>query len=496
MTPGSTDRRLFLKSTLVGLLGLGSGCGTAGNPLDPRASRETQRALPPPEARDRYGTVRARATYGDDGSGFPQSEDGLEAWLEAQCRAPHETLGLWTLFTGSEEPGLRWRLGSIEALRSGLARPGGRTNPGFELRDISQPEILRQLSKAAVLRAAYSRWQLRERMVGFWSDHFNIYARKVAVARERKQTDAELMYLLPAEQNQVLRPHVLGNFRDLVRASMRSPAMLGYLDNHVSKKGKPNENYARELMELHTLGVDGGYTQADVRDVARCMTGWTIEDRFLQRAGSVRFDPALHDDGEKWVLGKRIAPGGGPEDADRVLDILCSHPSTARFIAQKLAIVFQGPPRSTRPLTEMLVKSFRETGGDLAATTTVLFRWHGFGDAPPMIKRPFDFLISAVRATGAVTDGDQGIQAHLEKMGQPLHLWPMPDGYPVDNASWEANLLPRWNFADALASNSIDGTRLEPSVAVERLHHWTSDPALSARERIAAALSSPEFQWN
>jgi len=492
----STDRRQFMAWSLSGLASLTTGCGNRARRAGSSPLVRSPAAIPSPTERTVFDIVRARATYGNNGTEFPQSDSGLRVWLETQCGAPNEIIGLWNLATGSEDFDLRWRLGSIEALRTGVVSSGSRRNPGFEFRDISQPEILRQLSKAAILRAAYSRWQLRERMVEFWSDHFNIYARKVAVARERKQTDAELMYLLAADQNQVIRPHALGNFRDLVRASMRSPAMLGYLDNHVSKKGKPNENYARELMELHTLGVDGGYSQQDVRDVARCLTGWTIEDRFLQRTGAVRFDPAMHDNGEKWVLGNRIAPGGGSADAERVLDILCNHPSTARFVSKKLTSAFYGLGEGQSALSALAEKIFRKTHGDLAATVTEMFLWPGFRDAPPKMKRPFDVVVSAVRATGAVTDGDQGIQSHLEKMGQPLHQWPMPDGYPIDNESWEANLLPRWNFADALASNAIEGTRLEPSIAVERLQKWTSDRGSSARERIATVLASPEFQWN
>lgn len=485
------DRRSLLRIALPSLAGLG-GCARFAGLADPHPTGANTARVAPPEPKSHHRLVRARATYGDDDTAFPSTTDGLAAWIRHQCTAPHETLGLWTLATGSEDPGLRWRLGSIEALRTGaLERP----NAGFELRDVSQPEMLRQLTKAALLRACYSRWQLRERMVEFWSDHFNIYARKVAVARDRRQTDAELMYLIPADQNQVVRPHALGSFRDLVRASMRSPAMLGYLDNHVSKKGKPNENYARELMELHTLGVDGGYSQADVHEVARCLTGWTIEDRFLHRAGTVRFDPALHDDGAKVVLGETIPPGGGPRDAEQVLEILIGHPSTARFVARKLVSSFFGDPVRAQGLVDATARAFRQSNGQIATAVEAMFTDERFADASPLVKRPFDLMTSAVRATGAITDGDQGIQSYLEKMGQPLHQWPMPDGYPVDNEAWEANLLPRWNFAEALAANAIPGTRLEPSAARERLRLWPAQPSTSDTERIAAVLCAPEFQW-
>ena len=141
---------------------------------------------------------------------------------------------------------------------------------GLDLRDLPERDVLRQLSQIALLKAVYSRNQLRERMADFWSNHFNVYARKNLG-----------VYFTPADDVHVVRAHALGKFGDLVRASARSPAMLGYLDNEANRKGVPNENYARELLELHTLGVDGGYTQKDVEEVARCLTGWTIEDRFF-----------------------------------------------------------------------------------------------------------------------------------------------------------------------------------------------------------------------
>jgi hypothetical protein len=195
----------------------------------------------------------------------------------------------------------------------GEARDSG----AWDLQDLPERDVLRQLSQAALLRAVYSHWQLRERLVDLWTNHFNIYARKNRGA-----------YYTPTDQANVIRAHALGTFPDLLRASARSPAMLGYLDNEANRKGVPNENYARELLELHTLGVNGGYTQRDVREVARCLTGWTIEDRFLRRRGTFRFAAERHDNGEKIVLGHRIPAGGGEGDGERVLDIVCAHPST------------------------------------------------------------------------------------------------------------------------------------------------------------------------
>src|SRR5215831_2838088 len=203
--------------------------------------------------------------------------------------------------------------------------------------EYKKPVLREEITRHTLLRAVYSRRQLFEVMVGFWTDHLNINLEK-----------GDSIYLKPADDRAVIRAHALGRFRDLIRASAVSPAMLVYLDGKENKKSSPddipNENYARELLELHTLGVDGGYSQSDVFEVARCLTGWRLRTRW--RKGTVYFDPALHDDGEKTVLGYRVPAGGGERDLDRVVEIVCDHPSTARHIATKLAqkLVSENPP--------------------------------------------------------------------------------------------------------------------------------------------------------
>src|SRR5215813_9224583 len=216
--------------------------------------------------------------------------------------------------------------------------------------------VLREeITRHTLLRAVYSRRQLFEVMVGFWTDHLNINLEK-----------GDSIYLKPSDDRLVIRAHALGKFRDLIRASAISPAMLVYLDGKENKKAGPadipNENYARELLELHTLGVDGGYTQSDVYEVARCLTGWRLRTKW--RKGTVYFDPALHDEGEKKVLGSRIPPGGGAADLDRVVEIVCHHPSTALHIATKLSrkLVSENPPMT---LVDRVSKVFTETGGDI-----------------------------------------------------------------------------------------------------------------------------------
>src|SRR5262247_4068415 len=203
--------------------------------------------------------------------------------------------------------------------------------------EYKKPVLREEITRHTLLRAVYSRRQLFEVMAGFWTDHLNINLEK-----------GDSIYLKPADDRAVIRAHALGKFRDLIRASAVSPAMLVYLDGKENRKARPddipNENYARELLELHTLGVSGGYTQADVYEVARCLTGWRLRTKW--RKGTVYFEPASHDDGEKTVLGYRIPAGCGERDLDRVVEIVCDHPSTARHIATKLAqkLVSDKPP--------------------------------------------------------------------------------------------------------------------------------------------------------
>jgi uncharacterized protein (DUF1800 family) len=276
----------------------------------------------------------------------------------------------------------------------------------------------------------------------------------------------------------VIRPFALGRFRDLLGATARSPAMLFYLDNWQSSvarqvpaaPGKPartvggiNENYARELMELHTLGVDGGYTQKDVQEVARCFTGWTI--RKPNEEGLFYFNPAAHDQGPKTVLGRRIPAGGGLSDGERVLDILAAHPSTARFIATKLArrFISDDPPRT---VIDRAAAVFLKTDGSIRETLrAILTAPEFFSRAAYRAKTrsPFEYAVAAVRALGVETDGDRPILDWVSRMGQPLFGRITPDGYADRADQWLSTglLLERLNFASALAMNKIKGTRFD-----------------------------------
>ena len=221
--------------------------------------------------------------------------------------------------------------------------------------EYKKPLLREEITRHTLLRALYSKRQLLEVMVGFWTDHLNINLEK-----------GDCIYLKPADDRLVIRAHALGKFSDLIRASATSPAMLVYLDGKENKKKEPgdvpNENYARELLELHTLGVDGGYTQTDVYEAARSLTGWRLRTGW--RKGTVYFDPSLHDDGEKRVLGKIIPAGDGERDVDRLVETACNHPATARHIATKLVrrFVSEDPPAS---LVQRLSTVFTSTGGDI-----------------------------------------------------------------------------------------------------------------------------------
>jgi uncharacterized protein (DUF1800 family) len=380
----------------------------------------------------------------------------------------------------------------------------------YEEDDESLTPILRRV---ALLRAVYSKRQLFEVLCEFWSDHFNIDPGK-----------GDCRYAKIDDDRRVIREHALGNFRHLLKASALSPAMLWYLDGRANvkqtKDEKPNENYARELMELHTLGVHGGYSQQDVMEVARCLTGWTVlakkDDGFsgkllspLKDRARVVFRPEAHDNGAKLVLGQDIAAGGGESDLDRIIDIVSSHPSTARYIAGKLCTRFisDEPPASA---VDAVTQAFTDSKGDIKTTLRALFVTTGFHSATgAKFKRPFHFVVSALRAANAQVSDEQPLLRYLEKMGHAPFRYPTPDGYPQEASHWYATLLWRWKFALALANNEIKGTRVErkklgatlggdAALMATLLNRQPlpieSDAFLKSSDGLALLLASPAFQ--
>ncbi len=364
----------------------------------------------------------------------------------------------------------------------------------------AERRVLGELAQQKMLRAIYSNRQLEEAMVDFWFNHFNVFAGK-------GQTR---VYLTEYERD-AIRPHVFGKFRKLLGATAESPAMLFYLDNWQSsapagartdeqlrlnaglmrqrpgrnggtgdamKDGTPagrglpgsvqnrrprglNENYARELMELHTLGVDSGYTQKDVQEIARAFTGWTIASP--QQSGGFRYEPRMHDDGEKIVLGRRIKAGGGQKDGEQVLDILAAHPATSRFIATKLTrrFVADEPPA---PLVERAAARFRQTGGDIRETVRAIVTSPEFfaGAAyRAKVKSPFEFVTSAVRATKMEAASTLPLVQAMRELGMPLYQCQPPTGYADRADAWvnTGALLNRMNFAVSLTDGRMRGMR-------------------------------------
>jgi uncharacterized protein (DUF1800 family) len=368
--------------------------------------------------------------------------------------------------------------------------------------------IIYELQQARLLRAVQSQRQLNELMVDFWNNHFNIFAAKGA---DR--------WLTTSYDRDTIRPHALGKFRDLLLATAKSPAMLFYLDNWLSvsptarmpanaRRRGLNENYGRELMELHTIGVDGGYTQRDVREVARCFTGWTL----LRPRGDAEFhfEPRLHDPGEKIVLGRRIT-AGGMEDGLQVIDLLARHPSTAKFIATKLArrFVADEPPAA---IVDRAADAFRRSGGDMRSVLRTIIDSPEFFSAEfyrAKVKKPLEFAASALRLTGADVRVTPQLIRYLGRMGEPLFLAQPPTGYPDSASSWISPdmLLTRMNFAADLVANRLEGARLAPEalrdsqalirlVAPDSLSPATRRVLADVDEKEAPAilLAAPEFQ--
>jgi uncharacterized protein (DUF1800 family) len=405
-------------------------------------------------------------------------------------------------------------------------------------------QIAGELVQQKIVRAASSNRQLQEVLTDFWYNHFNVFAQKEAA-----------QWFVTSYERDVIRPHALGRFRDLLLATAESPAMLFYLDNWLSsspdsrqprppgparpQNGQPtrpapganpnppasampapqanpkppegvtpapggdpnaamtakkeggqtpqssilnpqsspppaprpparkpgiNENYARELMELHTLGVDGGYTQKDVQEVARCFTGWTI-DRPFQGGGFV-YRPWMHDDGAKTVLGVTIPAGGGINDGRRVIDILSKHPSTARFISKKLCqrFVSDDPPSL---LIERVAQVFLKTDGDIREVIRAIVTSAEFNSPAAFrakVKSPLELAASAIRAIDGDTNGAPALHEWIRRMGEPLYQYAFPTGYGEDSTKWMNTgvFFNRINYAVALANNQINGTRYDP----------------------------------
>ncbi len=393
---------------------------------------------------------------------------GLQQWIERQLNPASidDSALLSRLPNMPEEPADAGRAARREATEA------ERMEAQRRARQFGRQSV-QTLAAQKALRAVYSERQLEELLVDFWFNHFNVFAGKGRTSS-----------YIPAYERDAIRPHVWGSFRDLLEATAKSPAMLFYLDNWLSadpaagevvqraaarrrarmgtdpdmpapqggRRRGLTENYARELMELHTLGVDGGYTQQDIVEVARALTGWTLANGV---DGGFRFAPALHDRGEKKVLGHTIRAGGGIEDGERVLDILARHPSTARHIATKLVrrFVNDDPPPA---LVDKVAAAFSRTDGDLREVVRTLVtapEFYAVEHRGAKVKTPLEFVVSAVRATGREVRQPRQLLTALQQLGMAPYMCQPPTGYDNEAAAWVSAgaLVSRMNLAQQIA---------------------------------------------
>lgn len=356
-------------------------------------------------------------------------ELGGEAWLEEQLTAGPE-----------DPPQVAERLEPLETLTM-------RPDELIALKDNGR--VARQRIAATIIRHLSNPNQLFEVMVDFWSDHFSLFLR-----------DGPVLFLKGPDDHRVIRRHALGSFPAMLRASAQSPAMLVYLDNAQSRRPNPNENYARELLELHTLGVDGGYNQADVESAAAAFTGWTVEPLRSRRdaPGEFLYLESWHDPSPKVFLGDPLAASGMGEGLE-LLDRLAGHPSTALNLSRKLCSRFVSD-RPPAQLVDRLASVHLESEGDIPSMLRALFHSAEFAaSAGAKLKRGLDFTISTLRTLQIEVLPERLLGGTLRALGHVPFSWPAPDGFPHENSAWSDSnqLLSRWSFALQLLERSHRG---------------------------------------
>jgi uncharacterized protein (DUF1800 family) len=478
----------------VGIALLGLACASGGTPSSPARDASGSTVAMSSAARElstheQTLHVLSRLAFGPrPGDVERVKRVGVDRWIEAQLHparlsdtlAPRLAVAYPSLARTAEE--LLRENPPPQVLRAQARRQGDTAmsrEDSIALRQLARQNraFVTELLSARVARAVASERQLDEVMVDFWLNHFNVFIGK-----------GQLRYYLPDYEREAIRPHALGRFRDVLGAVAKSPAMLLYLDNAQSVadsgretaasaargrraarglQGGPlrrarglNENYARELLELHTLGVDGGYTQQDVIEVARALTGWTVQPP-RQGGGAFLFRPEAHDAEAKTVLGHRLGAGRGIEDGEQVLDLVARHPSTARFIARKLAVRFVAdePPDD---LVDRAAATFTKTDGDIRAVVrTIVTSPEFFSRAAyrSKVKSPYEVVVSALRALGARPDTTAFTASLVGRLGQPIYGHQAPDGWPETGGAWmnTGAILARINFGMAAAASRIPG---------------------------------------
>jgi uncharacterized protein (DUF1800 family) len=369
--------------------------------------------------------------------------------------------------------------------------------------------LANEAATRSVLRDLYSSNQLQEQMTWFWFNHFNVFLSK-----------SNLRAMVGDYEERAIRPHALGKFCDLLTATMRHPAMLRYLDNEQNAVGHINENYARELLELHTLGVGGGYTQRDVQEVARVLTGMglnltekapkvraNLEVQYV-RDGLFEFDPGRHDYGDKDVLGHHIK-GRGLAEGEELAKILCGSPATAQFIGRKLALYFVGDD-PTPELVDRMAAAFQSSDGDIAATLSTMFHSQEFVlSLGRKFKDPIHYAISAVRIAydGQTIVSAAPVVGWLNRMGEPLFGRLTPDGYPLGQSSWASpgQMTTRFEIARIVGNSSAGLFRTTDAEPVDKpafpqlataLYYDAVASTLSADTRLALRQSKSPQEWN
>lgn len=444
-TASSAVRRRALLAPAARALGLAAGVAGLATSAAPRRAKG---AAPPVVSSDidptsLHAKLLSRVTYHPTPADFAEIDSrGYSAYLEWQLNpAAISDTACDTRLTAY--PTLNFTPAQMYTLQP----PNDPTEP-------NRPNILvclSELTEATIIRATYSRRQLFERVVEMWNDHFHTNV-----------LDQDQVFLKPLLDRDAIRANALGRFRDLLVAVARSPSMMQYLDNIASTKVSPNQNFSRELLELHTITPESGYSQLDVEEVARCFTGWTRWSESPANGtlvGTFRFDAAIHDTGPKQVLGVDFPAGRGEQDGLDVLDLLTSHPATAWNIASKIARWFLGE-RVHPTIVTAIATTYMNTDGDIKAMIRTALDPRHLADAPRRFKRPFHLFASSLRATGVNVASLSPARAQIDLMGQPLFAWDPPDGYPDSAEFWGRLLMPRWNFAILLSSvaNNYSGS--------------------------------------
>jgi uncharacterized protein (DUF1800 family) len=468
----------------------------------------------------------SRVTFGIDSATVAEYRRlGREKFLDQQLRAPavdppdlQHAIAVLTVTQQTAESRVRAARAEQQRINT-LASDDEKQKARMAVNQAGNQAVY-ETAKRHLMRAFRSPAQLREQMTWFWMNHFTVFAQK-----------ANVRWTIAEYEEQAVRPRALGSFRDLVMATLTAPAMLEYLDNAQSAAGRINENYARELMELHTLGVSGGpsgsrYTQQDVQELARILTGVGLNftdnaprlppalKPLYVRRGLFEFNPARHDSGAKTLLGRAI-DARGFDEVEAAVTLLCRQPATARFISAKLATYFVAdePPRA---LIDKMSRTFQKTDGSIAAVLRDMFLDRDFLaslNAPvPRIEKfkdPLQFVMSSLRLAyeGKTPTNYHPVVGWLQQLGEPLYGRVTPDGYPLTESAWTSSgqLVRRFEIARAIGSGNAGLFNTEentpgPSTGfpmlTSRFYYDAIEPALSARAREALGRTSSQQEWN